>query len=261
MGTNWVGSDALVSRRSVAGVGALFAIGMGLGLIAALFAPTARATATPAAAAAAASAAQQVADEDATDCTPASLRRRAAQVLVVGLPHVTTGIDPLAQTLQELGVGGVFLSDSNVMDVLQVQTLAADLQEGSAIPLLVTTDEEAGRVSTFRGLIGSRSSPRTLAANSTPEEIRSVAYELGAQLADLGITADLAPVADLDGGAWNGVIGDRSFSADPVVAADYTEAFAAGLADAGVLPVVKHFPGHGRAIEDVHSKGARVDAT
>ena len=46
----------------------------------------------------------------------------------------TTALDPLAQDLQELGVGGVFISDSNVLDVLQVQTLAADLQEGSRDP-------------------------------------------------------------------------------------------------------------------------------
>ena len=59
---------------------------------------------------------------------------------------------------------------------------------------------------------------------------------------------------------WNGVIGDRSFSADPVVASEYTEAFAAGLADAGVLPVVKHFPGTAGRSTDVHSEGATVDA-
>ncbi|MPZ74852.1 MAG: glycoside hydrolase family 3 protein, partial [Nitriliruptorales bacterium] len=211
-------------------------------------------------AAAPAAAARPGADPAADECAPAGLRQRAAQVLVVGLPHVTSAIDPLAQEVLDLGVGGVFLSDSNVVDTLQVQSLTAGLQESSAIPLLVTSDEEAGRVSTFRALIGATSAPRTLAANGAPSDVRTVALELGGRLAELGVNADLAPVADLDGGPWNGVIGDRSFSSDPLVAADYAEAFAAGLSDAGVMPVVKHFPGHGRSAEDVHRRAARVDA-
>ena len=65
---------------------------------------------------------------------------------------------------------------------------------------------------------------------------------MAGELAAMGIDLNLAPVADLDDGPASGIIGDRSFSADPTVAADYAYAYAAGLADGGVLPVVKHFP-------------------
>lgn len=259
MGTNWAGADTVMTSRSWAAVAALFAGGLVLGLIAAILVPDVGATA-PEVASSAADLAAEAEPAEADDCTPARLRRRAAQVLVVGLPHVTSMLDPLAQEVLDLGVGGVFFNDSNAADVLQVHALATGLQEGSAIPLLITTDEESGRVSTFRSLIGGRSAPRTLAAAGSPDEVREAARELGEDLAELGMTSDLAPVADLDGGPWNGVIGDRSFSADPYVAAEYTEAFAAGLSDAGILPVVKHFPGHGRAADDVHRKLARVDA-
>jgi beta-N-acetylhexosaminidase len=77
----------------------------------------------------------------------------------------------------------------------------------------------------------------------------------------VGVDLDLAPVLDLDDGPAGGVIGDRSFSADPAAAADYGLAYAAGLADAGVTPTMKHFPGHGRSTVDSHETSSLVTAT
>jgi beta-N-acetylhexosaminidase len=256
MRTNGVGTDALVTSRGVATVAAWFAAGLGLGLIAAVLGPLGRAGGVPDAAAAPAAAVARRAA-----CTQAPLARRAAQVLVVGLPQVTTSLDPLAAEVLDIGVGGVFLNDGNVVDAAQVQALTGGLHAASKVPLLVTTDEESGRVSTFRALIGATSSPRTLAATTDERGVRAMARAMGAQLSDLGLNADLAPVADVDAGPWNGLIGDRSFSGDPATAAQYAEAFAIGLREGGLLPVAKHFPGHGRVTVDVHSHGARVDAT
>ena len=236
----------------------LFALGGVIGLLASGFLP--RASAQSAGAVAAAP--QPIVAAEATprdNCVPASLTSRAAQTLVVGVPDVISPTDPLALEVLSLGVGGVFINDGNAVDADQVRALTRGLRAGSTLPLLLTTDEESGRVSSFRNLIGSTSSPRTLAATRTSAEVRAYAAELGAQLADLGLNSDLAPVADLDDGVSTGVIGDRAFSADPLVAGDYAQAFAAGLADAGLLPVVKHFPGHGEAAEDVHKRGAVVE--
>ena len=250
-----------MSGSSRAGLsGALFAGGLVVGLVLALFAPpaTGPAASEPADVTAAPVARFTDAPED-DDCQRAPLRRRAAQVLVVGLPGVSSSLEPLAQELTALGVGGVFINKSNVSSSDQVRALTAGLQEASDLPLLVTTDEESGRVSSFRALTGPTSAPRTLAAMHAPEGVRDYAALMGARLADLGINVDLAPVADLDDGVWSGVIGDRSFSGDPLTAASYAQAFADGLIDAGVLPVVKHFPGHGRAGDDVHRRSSRVD--
>ena len=71
---------------------------------------------------------------------------------------------------------------------------------------------------------------------------------------DLGITIDFAPVVDVTD-ASEGVIGDRSFGGDPNTVTAYAGAYAQGLRDAGVLPVLKHFPGHGHASGDSHSGG------
>jgi beta-N-acetylhexosaminidase len=193
-------------------------------------------------------------------CVPAPLERRAAAVLVVGLPEVTTAAAPLATSVVDLGVGGVFLSHGNVQTATQVRALADGLRARAGRPLLVSTDEEGGRVAVTRPLVGRAPSPRRLAAQSTPEQVRASAASLGTRLAALGVDLDLAPVLDLDAGPSGGVVGDRSFSAEPERAAAYGLAFSRGLRDAGVTPVVKHFPGQGRSAADTHRTTAVVGA-
>ena len=209
----------------------------------------------------AAVAARVPAAPDVPECTGAPLAERAAQTLVVGLPGVVTPEDPLVGDVLDVGVGGVLLTSGNVRDERQVRRLVDTLRSSSPHGLLVTTDEEPGRVSSFRGLLGATSSARTLAARGRPADVADFAYELGSALAELGVDAALAPVVDLDDGPARGVIGDRSFSADPEVTAAYGVAFARGLLAAGVLPAAKHFPGHGRTRVDSHRTLAQVDAT
>lgn len=191
-------------------------------------------------------------EADMVTCAGASLEARAAQVLVVGLPSVVTADDPLSEEVLDVGVGGVFLTQDNVETEWQVRQLVAALRRGSTHGLLVATDEEPGRVSSFRSLLGATSSARTLARREQPEDVRAFAQELGEQLAALGIDTDFAPVVDIDAGPSRGVIGDRSFSGDPEIAAQYGLAFSRGLASAGVRPTAKHFPGHGRTRADTH---------
>jgi beta-N-acetylhexosaminidase len=71
-------------------------------------------------------------------------------------------------------------------------------------------------------------------------------------LAELGIDVDCAPLADVPAPGADPVIGDRAYGADPAKVAALAGAFAAGLMDGGVLPVLKHLPGHGRAAADSH---------
>jgi beta-N-acetylhexosaminidase len=77
---------------------------------------------------------------------------------------------------------------------------------------------------------------------------------------DLGITVDFAPVVDVTDAPDNTVIGDRSFGSDPQQVTLYAGAYAQGLRDAGVLPVLKHFPGHGHGSGDSHQGGVTTPA-
>ncbi|MFN2505974.1 MAG: glycoside hydrolase family 3 N-terminal domain-containing protein [Acidimicrobiales bacterium] len=185
-------------------------------------------------------------------CTPASLEERASRVLIVGLPETTSSADPLVSEVVDVGVGGVLLTHTNVQSELQVEGLVSTLKATSRAPLLVAADEEPGRVRTFEDLIGYTPSARRMAAEESEAEVEDRARSLGTFLSGVGVDLNLAPVADLDDGPWDGIVGDRSFSADPLDASRFSLAYARGLSSAGVTPVIKHFPGHGRATDDSH---------
>jgi beta-N-acetylhexosaminidase len=135
----------------------------------------------------------------------------------------------------------------------------ADIRARAARPLIVSSDEESGRVSRFRELVGTTPSPRRLAAGNSPAAVRAMAKRIGSRLAAVGVNLDLAPVVDLDAGPAGGIVGDRSFSDDPTTAAAYALAYAQGLSAAGVTPTAKHFPGHGRTPVDTHVRLPTVD--
>jgi beta-N-acetylhexosaminidase len=186
-------------------------------------------------------------------CVPAAtLRERAARVLIMGMPDVKDASQPLPTELMQLGVGGVLITGGNVDTRAQITRLTGDLKRAARNGLVVSTDEEPGRVTSFGHIIGTTSSARRLAATGTTEAMRTLARDQATDLAAMGITLDLAPVADLDVGPATATIGDRSFSGDPAVAARYAYAYALGMVDKGISPVVKHFPGRARAEGDDH---------
>jgi beta-N-acetylhexosaminidase len=132
-------------------------------------------------------------------------------------------------------------------------SLADIANSAGPLALAVSVDEEGGRISQLSDVIGSAlPSPRVMAQQSTPDEVYRKALDRGRKMRSLGITIDFAPVVDVTAAPADTVIGDRSFSADPAVVTKYAGAYARGLRDAGVLPVLKHFPGHGHASGDSH---------
>ncbi len=104
-------------------------------------------------------------------------------------------------------------------------------------------------------MIGAIPPARTLAQTKTADEVYQIALARGRQMRGMGITVDFAPVVDVSDQGADTVIGDRSFSNDPATVTAYAGAFARGLRDAGVLPVLKHFPGHGHGSGDSHTAG------
>ena len=190
-------------------------------------------------------------------CAPAPLEVRAATVLAVGIGNATTADHALSAAVASLGLGGVVLVKPNVVDASQVRTLVEGLRRQSPRPLLVSVDEEGGRVSRLRPIIGATPSAREL-GRRPPATISAVAAERGATLRDLGFDLILAPVVDVDGGPAGGAIGDRSFAATPAEAGARAAAFAEGLAQAGVAATAKHFPGQGE-LADSHDGAVVAD--
>jgi beta-N-acetylhexosaminidase len=210
-------------------------------------------TATPATSAAAAAAPPPPA------CTLPPLRTRLAQLLLVGFPGTVAGPD--SRRLVDQGVGGLLLFRRNVASAGQVRALVRDLRRRAAIPMEVAVDQEPGRrVARLAGMVRATPSAREL-GRMPPERVYRYGLTLGRDLDGLGITADLAPVLDVTGARWDGVIGDRSFGADPAAASRAAVAFMRGLADGGVATVGKHFPGHGATTVDSHQRLPVVEGT
>ena len=177
-----------------------------------------------------------------------STRDKLAQLLMVG---VRNGADARA-VVGDHHVGGIFIGSWTDLTMLSDGTVD-DIANLGPLPLAVSVDEEGGRVARLSPLIGPAPSARTLAQTQTPDEVYQLALARGRQMRGLGITIDFAPVVDVSSQGSDTVIGDRSFSADPATVTAYAGAFARGLRDAGVLPVLKHFPGHGQGAGDTHT--------
>ena len=175
-------------------------------------------------------------------------RQRLAQLVVVGVD----ASDPrgTADLVSAEQIGGIFLG-GNATALLQNKALD-QVQQAARLPVSVAVDDEGGRVQRIDDLDGEMPSARKMAATMTPGQVRELARQRGQEMAARGVTVDYAPVLDLTDAPADEVIGDRSFSADPQTARRYAQAFAAGLADSGVQPVLKHFPGHGHATGDSH---------
>ncbi|MFW0794225.1 glycoside hydrolase family 3 N-terminal domain-containing protein [Gordonia sp. CPCC 205515] len=176
-----------------------------------------------------------------------TLRQKLAQMLVVGV----TGAADAEAIVQSEQIGGIFVGSWTDKSIL-TSGAAKRISANSATPLMVTVDQEGGRVSRLSALGIDSPSARQLAQTQTPAQVRQLAASIGRQMRALGITVDFAPDVDVSNEADDEVIGDRSFSNDPDVVAEYGAAFAAGLQSAGVTPVYKHFPGHGHGSGDSH---------
>jgi beta-N-acetylhexosaminidase len=161
--------------------------------------------------------------------------------------------------LREAAPWGLILFKRNVQDPAQVTRLVAEARDaaGDALPVLV--DQEGGRVQRLgpphwpaypAGAVYGRIHAADPAGGL--RAARLGARLIAADLAALGIDVDCLPLADVPVDGADAVIGDRAYgtSAEPVAA--LAAAVAAGLMEGGVLPVLKHLPGHGRATVDSH---------
>lgn len=159
---------------------------------------------------------------------------------------------------------GVILFARNIADPSQLKALVADIKSCLNHPFAsVLIDQEGGRVARMRPPHWRAYPPAaTLAGKADP--VRAVyvnARLIAEELASMGITTDCAPMADVLAPECHDIIGDRAFGAMPDSVARLARAQADGLRDGGILPVLKHIPGHGRATQDSHEHLPVVNAT
>ncbi|MBU4526058.1 MAG: glycoside hydrolase family 3 protein [Desulfomicrobium sp.] len=195
----------------------------------------------------------------------APVREMIGQMLLVGFRGTSVGSDaPILRDIREHNLGGVILfdrdvqlqsSERNIQSPEQVKALTASLQANARTPLFIAVDQEGGKVRRFREDRGFAFSPSAKSMGlGAPAQTRLEGERTGKLLADLGVNLNFAPVVDVDVNPASPAIGklERSFSSDPDLVALHAGAFCQGLLSQGVLPCLKHFPGHGSAAVDSH---------
>jgi len=178
-----------------------------------------------------------------------SLAARVGQLLMVGVPAAGTS-DAALRQLDRYRVGAVILTGRSHAGTAATAALTARVKAAvDGPPVLISTDQEGGAVQVLTGAGFSLMPSARSQGRLSPAELRERARTWGGELRAAGVRVDLAPVADtVPAGAANPPIGDfdRQYGSDPATVAAHAAAFAEGLADAGVEPTVKHFPGLGR---------------
>ncbi|MCR5814821.1 MAG: glycoside hydrolase family 3 protein [Desulfovibrio sp.] len=175
--------------------------------------------------------------------------------------------DPFLQLVAQGHVGHVILFDRdvqtgksrNILSRTQLTKLIATVRQASARPMFVAVDQEGGKVSRLSPRLGFLSLPpaRQL-GQGNPMSTRSWAQRSAAEMRELGINLDFAPVADV--ADRQSVIGrhERSFGPNAQNCAQHVAAFGQGLWDRGIIPTLKHFPGIGCAAADTHFQSADI---
>ncbi len=175
-------------------------------------------------------------------------RQQVGQLLAMSVNGQAPDLE--APRVAQFGIGTVLLqSPSPDQPVRRIQAL----KDASVIPPLVAVDEEGGYVQDLRDILGPFPSAERMALEATPEEARALVLRHAQSMAALGIDVVFAPVVDVPPAAGPDPLGDdRSFSTDPATVTAYGEAYVDAFVEAGILPTLKHFPGHGSATGDSH---------
>lgn len=159
---------------------------------------------------------------------------------------------------------GFILFARNIEDAYQLRALCAELREavGREAPILL--DQEGGRVQRLRPPLATQwDAPLDFAAAAGPharEAMRLRFAITGAEMRALGIDVNCAPLVDVACDLTHPFLRNRCYGSDAATVALLGRAVAEGLMAGGVLPVMKHIPGHGRALSDSHMELPRVDA-
>ena len=206
-----------------------------------------------------------------------TLEEKVGQLFMVtpgtlGLPQIKAPMEALSQeqltqmenAIREIfakyPVGGIVQFAADLYSPEQITAYNALLQRAAEIPLFLGIDEEGGTVARLANHsafdLPQYQSAGAVGASGNPQDALKMGQTIGAYLGEYGFNMDFAPVADVNTNPNNPVIGNRSFSSDCNVAGQMAKAMAEGLEEQGIVPVFKHFPGHGDTAQDSHEEVA-----
>lgn len=185
-----------------------------------------------------------------------SLEQKIGQLVMIGVSG-NGKTEGNCATVQQVMPGAVFYQEGgNVNDPEQLRQFSSDLQgcidQTSAIPLIFAIDHEGQYIHRFKEQVTHFPTALAFGATGKPDLAHQAAYAAGQELAYSGINMVLGPVADVLFNLDSLVLSVRTYGGEPGKVSNFVSNVVGGYIQAGVIPVVKHFPGHGGVSEDSH---------
>jgi beta-N-acetylhexosaminidase len=181
-------------------------------------------------------------------------RDQLGQLFMIGFDGTTVSSE-LASFIAEYKPGGIILFARNLESAAQIVNLTNELQRYSPhVPLLISVDQEGGRVSRLPSEFTIFPPCEVLGHCHSTELAYAAAATTAKELKAVGINMNMSPVLDVNSNPSNPVIGDRAFGTHPQLVSELGLATVGGLQDNGVVACGKHFPGHGDTTSDSHKE-------
>ncbi|HEY5525250.1 MAG TPA: beta-N-acetylhexosaminidase [Clostridium sp.] len=190
-----------------------------------------------------------------------TLEEKIGQMVIIGLDGYTMD-DNTRMMIEDDRVGGFILFGENVKSSDQLLALVNSLKNTNSknkLPLFISVDQEGGRVNRMPGEFKNFPANQTIGKVNNGDFSYEIGSILGEEIKALGFNMDFAPVLDINSNPKNLVIGDRSFGTNAEVVSKLGIQTMKGIQTSGVIPVVKHFPGHGDTSVDSHIGLPSVD--
>lgn len=183
-----------------------------------------------------------------------SLEQKVGQLILAGVEGTT--LDAKAKKMiAEDQVGGIILYSNNIKNVSGLVSLVNAIKKANVpnpAPIFVSADQEGGRVNRLPSEYAKFPANGVVGQSGDGEAAFTMGSLIGRAMLSAGFNMDFAPVLDVNSNPDNPVIGDRSFGSTPDLVEQFGIAEMNGIRGEGVIPVVKHFPGHGDTSVDSH---------
>lgn len=183
-----------------------------------------------------------------------SLEEKIGQMMFAGISG-TEMSDSTAHLINSYHVGGLIFYKNNIASTSQIVTLQNEIRAanaGNKLPLLLGVDQEGGRISRLPNEVKNLPTSLAIGNVNNPAYSYEIGTLLGKEVKAFGFNLNFAPVLDVNSNPNNPVIGDRSFGDNPEIVSRLGVETMKGMMAEDVIPVVKHFPGHGDTSVDSH---------
>ncbi|WP_413409263.1 beta-N-acetylhexosaminidase [Paenibacillus amylolyticus] len=183
-----------------------------------------------------------------------TLEEKIGQMILAGVQGTTLD-DQAKQMITNQKVGGIIFYANNVSTLEGTAKFVKSIKEANQsnpVPIFMSVDQEGGKVSRMPETVESIPSSRKVGETKDSALAETMGELLARQVQLAGFNVDFAPVLDVNSNPSNPVIGDRSFGSSAELVSRMGIAEMKGLRSEGIIPVVKHFPGHGDTSVDSH---------